>query len=381
MKILLASDCYNTNTSGVEGMVKNHAAALRTLGHEVKILTMSPSDKDMKDGDIYFIHSFSLPISPGHRQTFARRDPLIDELKKWKPDLIHSHTEGSAARIARIIAKSSGAPIVMTMHTDYVKYAFHQFSKMIILKPVAFVLAAYYYQKSVVITTPSEKAVKLLRSYGLKQPVCVIPNGIQLKYFQRDFTDADRKKLLAKYHIPDNGKLFVCISRLSSEKNIAEILRYFAALLKKEPNAYLLIAGDGPDRKHLESLASLLKITDRVCFTGMIPREKLYRYYKSGVAFLSASTFEIHSLTYLEALACGTPLICHDDPCLKGVLTDGETGFRYRGKEEFVKRCLELLSDKELQKHLSEGALKRSEEFNDMAYAKHTVELYEKLLD
>ena len=105
----------------------------------------------------------------------------------------------------------------------------------------------------------------------------------------------------------------------------------------------------------------------------------LYRYYKAGTAFLSASTFEMHSLTYLEALACGLPLICRDDPCLKGVLVSGKNGYTYQKKEEFIEHCLELIHNKPVRDRMAACSLRRSENFSDRAMVERMEKLYRRL--
>ena len=99
-----------------------------------------------------------------------------------------------------------------------------------------------------------------------------------------------------------------------------------------------------------------------------------------GDLFVSASTFEVHSLTYLEAMTCGLPLVCRKDPCLKGVLKDGVNGYTYQTEKEFVSRVTQILNDRGLQQRMSRNALKRSEAFTDQRFVDRTVALYRKVL-
>ncbi|MBQ9414633.1 MAG: glycosyltransferase [Clostridia bacterium] len=377
MKILLVSDAYRYTMNGVAGVVITLADTLRALGHETKVISMSNKAESFKQGDDYFIASFPVPVYPEVRQTLAHHHPFFKEIKEWRPDVIHVHTEGSAARIARSISKATGAPLVITLHTDYVKFVFHEHSQARILKTVSVPIAAIAYRRANIATAPSKKAEMLLKGFKFKHAVRVIPNGIKLERFRRDYGEGEREALFEQLGIPDNGKLFVCVSRLSAEKNIEEILRFFPAVLSQEPEARLMIVGDGPDKKSLMKQAAVEGLGGRVLFTGRIPQDDLFRYYKAGIAFISASTFEIHSLTYLEAMACGLPLICRDDPSIEGVLLDGENGYVYHNKEEFVDRCVRLLRDAELQKKLADFALRHSEEFSDIRCAERMLELYQ----
>lgn len=379
MKILLVSDVYRYTTNGAAGVVVILADALRAEGHEVKVLSLSTTRESFREGDDYYFSSLPFPVYPEIRQSIVIRHPYIEELKAWRPDVIHIHTEGSAARLGRIISRATHAPIVMTMHTDYAKFVFHDRSDARVLKWAGKPLTSFFYRGAKVVTTPSKKAKMLLLSYHFRKKVVVIPNGIKLDRFRRDYEEGEREELFAQWGIPDNGKLFVIISRLSLEKNIEEILEYFADVVHEDPEAYLLVVGDGPDMNHLQKYTGELGVEDHVVFTGRISQEVLYRYYKAGTAFLSASTFEMHSLTYLEALACGLPLICRDDPCLAGVLQDGKNGFIYHTKEEFVDRCLTMIRDREGRDRMAQASLNRSEVFSDKALARRMVRLYRRI--
>ncbi len=381
MKILLASDSYKFLTNGVSNVVIALAERYRIEGYDVKVLTLSDTKESFKDGDDYYISSFNFILYPDTRQSLVRHHPYFDEIIEWKPDIIHVHTEGSIANMARSIAKATDAPIVMTMHTDYAKYAFHDLSTVPPVKMAAKIGSMIVYRGSQVMTVPSEKARDLLRGYLPSSPIEVIPNGIKPERFLKELSDEEKRGILQKYGLKDDSKLLIIVSRISAEKNLREIIEYFPELLEREPETRLLIAGSGPDEEHLEKLVRKLDLEGKVVFAGRVHPDEVYKYYKLGKAFLSASTFEMHSLTYLEAMMCGLPLICRDDPCLKGVLEDGYNGYIYSTKEEFVEKTLRLLRDKNLRDQLAENSLKRSEEFSDTEFAHRMLDLYEKVIN
>ena len=79
--------------------------------------------------------------------------------------------------------------------------------------------------------------------------------------------------------------------------------------------------------------------------------------------FVSASTFETQGLTYLEAMACGLPLVCREDPVLQGVLENEENGYTYRSEREFVDHIRRILTDRELRQAMHAKALDKAKEF------------------
>ncbi len=382
MKILLSADAYATTlTNGVTVVLKTLYDTYTSQGHEVRILTMSKDRDAHHEGDVYYLPSFNTPLYPDVRLSFVRHHAYLDELREWKPDIVHIHTEGPASKLSKSIARKSDAPVVMTWHTDYAKFAFHDHASMKAVEWSVKKLMRVVYRGADMITVPSYKAKALLDGYSLKNPNMVIPNGIVLGKFTKEETEAEKQELRRSLGLKDTDKLLVMISRLSAEKNIEEIVNYFPSVLKEEPDARLMIAGTGPDSKHLEQTAAKNGIADKVIFPGFVPHDETYKYYKLGAAFLSASTFEMHSLTYLEAMACGLPLICRDDPCLQGVLTNGENGYIYHDEQEFTDSVLKVIRDPELQKRMSEASLRISKEFSEQAFAERMLELYIKLIN
>lgn len=380
MKILIASDAYKKQTNGVTNMVVTLAEELRQRGHEVKVLALSDTHSSFREGDDYYISSFSSPIYPDARQSLVLRNRLLRELRRWNPDIIHIHTEFSASRMAKHLAHVNHTPYVMTSHTDYGKFIQPVLHSRRLIRRVIKLWSYFAYHNARVLTVPSEKGRDITRGYRLNCPVVVIPNGIRLEKFKRALSDEERAALFAKYGLRDNGKLLVSVSRLSREKNLEEIVGYMPELLRRDPEIQLLIVGDGPDRNHLEECVRSLGLENSVVFTGRIPPDEVYRYYHMGSIFVCASNFEVHSLTYLEAMSCSLPLLCRDDPCLADVMEEGVNGFVYHTEREFIDHALNILGDTTLRRSLAEGALRKSDDFSVSRYADRTLALYEKIL-
>ena len=380
MKILIASDVYRYQTNGVASAVKSLADGLRRHGYDVRVLAPAKGRTSGRDGNDYLIGSHRSLLYPDVRLCVGRNDPLIDELKRWKPDLIHLHTEASMARIARGIAGASGAPLVMSTHTDYAQFVFGRAGNMFFVRLIARIYGKIHYRRARAVIVPSEKSRGFAMVRAAGDRVHVIPNGIRLERFQRPVSDGEKEKLLKQYSLRDNGRILVTVSRLSREKNIMEILRCFPGLLRAMPEAQLLIVGGGPDQARLEKYVARKDLGDRIRFTGRVDPDEVYRYYALGNLFVSASTFETEGLTYLEALACGLPLLCREDPVLINVLRNGENGFTYRTGEEFTDGAVRILENRRLWEEMHEKALEGSEHFDAGSSVERTISLYEQVL-
>ena len=173
----------------------------------------------------------------------------------------------------------------------------------------------------------------------------MVPSGIRLEQHKVRLSPEERLKKRQALGIPEHGRVLLNIGRLGNEKNLDELVRYFANASREEENLYFLIVGDGPARERLQKLAAELGVQDRVIFTGMVQPTQVQHYYQLGDIFVSASTSETQGLTYIEAAANGLPLLCRQDPCLDGVLLPGENGYAYTEEAQFHGFLKQMLAD------------------------------------
>ena len=380
MKILLASDCYTFQTGGVTTVVVALEKGLRAQGHEVKVLALSNTRRSYKEGDSYYIGSLPFPDYPEHRFSFRLHDPLIDELIGWDPDIIHIHTEFTVCRMAKYIAKKTDTPIVMTTHTDFEYFNFGRFRNTAFVSFLGRTWGKSVYKQAVKVVVPSEKARGFAHLQPHKDKVIVIPNGIETMHYQKKITMEEKEALLKKNGLIPNGKVLVMVTRLSKEKNVIEILRFFPALLKKIPDVQLLLVGDGPDRKKFEKFCEDNGFKDHVSFTGRVCPEDVYKYYNLGDVFVSASLFELHSMSYLEAMAAGLPLVCREDLSLRGVLEDGVNGYIYEDENGFTEGVSKLLQDPDNWEKMHCGALVQAERSDVSHFIENTAAFYASVL-
>ena len=380
MKILIATDCYVFNLGGVTASVLALCKGLRKAGHEVKTLSLSNRNESFRDGDDYFIKSFPAFYYQEMRTSLAFNDPLIKELEEWGPDIIHAQTEGSARRFAIQIMHHCKVPLVMTCHTDYGYFVFGKLHHFPPVKAFMTTLGAILYRDATQVTVPSQKAAGFLFVRSTQDRLTVVPNGMELEKYKKELSKEERHELRQSLGIDDSTEIRVCISRLSKEKNIRELIEFFPDLLKQYEDTKFLIVGDGPDKEHLEKMVEKLELQDKIIFTGRIAPDEVWKYYAIGDIFVSASTFEVHSMSYLEALAGGLPMLCREDDALLGVLEPGKNGQVYHSKEEFVDHAVELLSDDDVRKNMADFSLQKSEEFSSDAFARSMLRIYEEAI-
>ena len=380
LKVLITSDGYRDDINGVAQIVAVYADEMRRRGIEVKVLTLSDQNISYKNGDDYYLQSYRSIFYPEWKKSHIRRHAFIDEIVAWKPDIIHIHTEGPTGIIANMISDICGVPIVMTSHTDYSKYLFGKVCKIFPITLIPIVWGLFAYKHASLVILPAEKALTFDQHVFVKNKCTVLHNGINLKKFQRNVTKEERRKLMSQYGIRDNNKILLVVSRLGKEKKITNILNWMKQLLEKDPEIQLVIVGDGLYRKKLEKQTAKLNINDSVFFTGRIPPDQIYRFYNIGTVYVSASDFEVNSLSYIEAMACSLPIVCRKDMCLKGVLENGVNGYSFETGDDFCEYIMKILENEDIRRKLGQNAKEMSLRFDDKHFVDSTLEIYDEVI-
>ena len=380
MKILITTDWYDPATNGVVISVKNLTRALTARGHDVRILTVSADRHSHRDGPVYCIRSMPAGIYPNARVPLTYRHALIRELIEWKPDVIHSQCELCTMQFARHISRRTGAPIVHTYHTMYEEYVrYIGLGKRTGDRAVRVLTKRRLRGVSLVIA-PTEKMRAVLEGYGIETPIRVVPSGISLAQHRERLAPETRSSMRRALGIGEAQPTLVCVGRLGAEKNISELLRFFAAARRRHPTLAFLIVGDGPIRALLEEEAASLGIADAVVFTGMVDPKAVQNYYQLGDVFVCASTSEAQGLTYVEAAANGLPLLCRQDSCLGGVIEPGENGFAYESEAEFDAALDRMLSDPDWRARAARRSEEISEAFDTPAFGRAAETVYAEVI-
>jgi 1,2-diacylglycerol 3-alpha-glucosyltransferase len=379
MKILLTSDWYAPAINGVVTSVQNLRAGLQARGHEVRVLTLSQSLRTNYGTDISYIGSMTAgKIYPGARIRTLPSHRLKQQLVNWAPDIIHSNCEFSTFHPACNLSQALGVPLVHTYHTVYENYT-HYFSPSPRLgRQMVRTFSRRIAARTDCLIAPTEKTAALLRGYGIETPIHVVPTGIDFSRLDRPMDDAQKLELRRSLGIPDGNTVLACVGRLAKEKNAEELLQFMTRL--GDLPVTLLLVGGGPYQAVLEAEVDRLGIRDRVVLTGMVPPDRIGTYYRLGDLFVCASTSETQGLTYLEALACGLPLLCRADDCLADVVTQGEDGWQYHDEAQFRQYLDRFLSSPALQATLRANALETAKRYSVEAFAAQMESVYLDLL-
>ena len=370
MKVLITTEFYLPLRCGVTTAVLNERRALEADGHDVRILTISGDHKSSYKDGVYYIKNNFPQLYKDSYASIALFDPLVKDILEWKPDIVHSQCEFFTMFFARKISKKLGIPLVHTCHTDFNSYMVHFTSNEHLWEWATTTFIPKLLKGVDYIVCPTSKIYDLLRSYGIMTPMSIIPVGLDLGMLMQKPSDDERKALRRSFSFADDETVFVSVCRLSEEKNVGESIEHFRSLLRVRPAVKLLIVGDGTDRQRLETMVSDLGIQDRVKFTGNVPMDDVWKYFKVGDIYISSSMSEIQGLTYIEALAGSLPIVCRKDHALDQSLIEGVNGFSFSTDKEFLEKATPLVDDPDLRKRIGENARKSVDKYSLAHFAK-----------
>lgn len=375
MRILITTDAYDAMINGVAVSVKNLCCTLKEEGHDVRILTLAQTPFSYYEQGVYYIKSAAIGIYPDARATYSFGDDFLEEIIEWRPDIVHSQCEFFTFAFARKIAKRLNIPIVHTYHTLYEYYTHYFCPSEALGKKIVASMTKFICDKTDCVIAPTKKTADILHGYGVNAKIAVIPTGISLDKLRKDFTEQEHIEMRKQIGIPKDAPVVMTLGRLAKEKEVGFLIQQMVKLQTK--GIHLLIVGDGPERQILESQTRELHLEEVVHFAGMVPSEEVYKYYRLGDVFASASRSETQGLTYIEALSCGLPILCWKDPCLEEILISGENGFYYEDEQEFEERLDAILDHRS---EMSARAVACSETFSREIFGKKVLQLYRQVL-
>jgi phosphatidylinositol alpha-mannosyltransferase len=188
-------------------------------------------------------------------------------------------------------------------------------------------------------TAVSDAAAEYVRSLS-EVPIDIIPNGINLKVF-----------LYPDRPVKANDKTILYVGRLERRKGVKYLLEAFQLLQAEQPDAKLLIAGDGPDRQKLEEHAKSLSLQN-VSFLGFVDEQKKIDLLRSADLFCSPALYgESFGIVLLEAMASSLVTVAGDNPGYTSVMRGVGQLSLVNPKDaiEFARRLELLLFTEELR--------------------------------
>lgn len=307
---------------------------------------------------------------------------VLAELERGRSfDIVHAH-DWLTAYAARAVKHGLGIPLVATVHaTEWGRNGGLYDDRQRHISDVEWWLTFEAWR---VICCSEAMRSELIRIFQVPaDKLRVIPNGVAVPP-QRELDGrwgaiGDPSGSGA----PAGAKEILFVGRLVYEKGVDLLLEAFRRVLHVHPDAFLHVAGAGPEEGALQSLAWRLGIAGRVRFHGYISDEARNRLYRSARAAVVPSRYEPFGIVALEAMAFGAPVVAARTGGLAEVVEDRTTGLLFApgDVEGLAARLVELLSAPALAQSLARRAHERVlERYDWRQIAQRTLAVYREIL-
>jgi len=392
MKIIYSTDNYWPRVSGMAVSIDNFRRGLSDRGDEVHLFAPDypgsvEEDRSKGRDHVHRLKARKVFFSPEDRLVRSSQRHKLEELmRSIGPDVIHVQTEFTMGRLTWEYARSEGIPLVMTCHTYFEEYlgSYLPFIPNSLGRWYARSRTRRTFDLADVVVAPTENMVKVLRGYGVKGRIEVIPTGMDPGRFSRSMesTEEDISGLFGPFPELEGKRVLLTVGRIGKEKNLDFLVRATYPVLRNRSDVHWVIVGDGPYRVEMEKKVISLGVGGRATFTGYVDDDLLNLLYGFASVFVFASKTESQGLVTLEAMMSGTPVVAVGEMGTRDVMGGDNGGFMVPEDEGiFSRRVTQLLDDEGLWKAKSTEARCHSKSFTIESTSGRMRELYLGLLE
>ena len=265
-------------------------------------------------------------------------------------DVVNTHFVIPTGPAGDHIARRAGIPNVLTVHGGdlYDPSKFLSPHRHAVLRTT---VRRQLQRADAVVAQSRNTEQNVHRYYTHDLSVEIIPLGIK--------PIPPGEALRAAFGIPDDAVVMVTIGRLVARKGVDTLIE--TARRAAVPNLHLVVIGEGPLSSKLAAQAAESGVSSKVHFPGFVSQADKYGLLRAADFYVSASLHEGFGLVFLEAMACGLPVVCFNEGGQTDFLEDRATGrlVDVGNVDALVAACRDLAADPESRLLLGKNALAR----------------------
>lgn len=353
------------NPGGAQRMAVHLMRNLDRQRFEVEAVSLfRPIGTDLED----MVSQSGVPI----RYLGKRRGPdprmfakIAQSLRSFRPHVIHTH---------RYILRYA-LPPMLRYRVPAMVHTVHNPAEKEVDWPGRWIQWMAFKSGVIPVAITQEVASSLSCSYRISG-FPLIPNGIPIEAYRHP--SVNRKVWRSQEGFASEDVLFVCVARLSPQKNPALLLESFAQGPASDPRAHLLFVGTGELRSRLEKRALALNLEEKIHFLGV--RTDIPETLNATDIFVLSSDWEGHPLSVMEALAAGKPVIGTAVGGIPELVENNKSGLLVpKGDIDTLSGAMSyLVTSAESRRAMEEFSKKRgAEHFDVTVMTKAYEELYE----
>lgn len=345
--IAIFCDAYYPAVDGVIKVFENQAML---LSRNNNVIVCVPKHKNELDDDRPYLvlGCGSIEIaSVGYDYGLPAFDSFFNKaITKARIDIVHLHSPFTLGTFAVNLAKRKRIPCIGTFHSEY-KKDFYKATKNKAVSQLLTSIVVGVFNKCDMMLTMNPYAANLLKEYGYKGDIQIIPNSTGFKIVEN--IEKEKEDLRKEFGITDEHVVFSFIGRLVIQKQILFIADVLKRLKEKNLKFKMIFIGKGVDAAKLKKRVSDNGLLDDVIFTGSVT-DDVQKSALLGISdlFVFPSTYDTDGIVKIEAACANVPTICVKDTGTCSVITDNVNGFISElDVEIFSDRVLEVIKDRE----------------------------------
>tara|TARA_R100000027_G_scaffold67048_3_gene64402 strand:- start:340 stop:1491 length:1152 start_codon:yes stop_codon:yes gene_type:complete len=317
MKICLVTETFPPEINGVAMTLEKLALGLSSLGHKVSVIRPRQDEEPEPRTEFSEIPVAGISL-PGYSElnmglpAFHKIDRIWEESR---PDAVYLATEGPLGIAALLVALVRGILPVSGFHTNFHEYMRHYNLEW--LEPIAEQYLRTVHNSTWRTFGPSKDLLGKLEDAGFRN-LRLLERGVDTTLFKPECRSS---ALRASWGATETSPVYLTVGRVASEKNMQLLFRAWEKIRVDQPDAQLVIVGDGPERKALETAHP-----DAI-FAGTQRGVDLATHYASADFFLFPSITETFGNVVTEALASGLVVLAFDYAAPGKFIRNGENGF------------------------------------------------------
>jgi glycosyltransferase involved in cell wall biosynthesis len=318
LRVAVVTETYPPEVNGVAMTLGQLVGALQRRSHWVQLIRPRQGALDnAARGDRFeevLKPGIPIPRYDGLQIGLPAKQGLVRLWTLKRPDIVHIATEGPLGWSALVAATKLKLPVSTGFHTNFHSYSKH-YGVGFLKKPITAYLRKFH-NRALATLVPTEGLRHELECHGF-QNLHVVSRGVDTRLFS---PSRRSQELRRAWGAGQYGIVAMYVGRMAAEKNLPLAVKAFLAMRERNPQAQLVMVGDGPER------TSLASRNLNVIFAGTRSGEDLATHYASADVFLFPSLTETFGNVTLEAMASGLAVVAYEYAAAQQCLVHEESG-------------------------------------------------------